>query len=92
MPWIRRTATTVSCRSKSASGTGSPRPAARRQYCQGANPAGFDDLIAVLSEFHLTLHRLTDPGGSKGESAKTLDLAFRERGLREGHTTETRTT
>lgn len=57
---------------------------------QGTSPAEYDDVVAVLRGFNLTLRSLTDAGGSKGEIARSLDLAFRTRGWREaGHTTET---
>lgn len=60
---------------------------------QGTNPEAFGHIVEVLSAFRLSLANLTDPGGSKSDIARDLDLAFRERGWREaGHQSETRFT
>jgi hypothetical protein len=58
---------------------------------QGTNPEAFAHIAEVLSDFELSLANLTDPGRSKSDVARDLDLAFRERGWREaGSQTETR--
>lgn len=58
---------------------------------KGTNPDAFDHLTKVLREFSLSLGDLTDPGGSKSDIARGLDLAFRKLGWREAGTqTETR--
>ena len=57
---------------------------------KGTNPSEFDDIVAVLNGFWLTLDSLTDAGGSKSDIAADLDLAFRQRDWREaGHISKT---
>lgn len=51
---------------------------------QASNPAEFDDVVAVLSAFRLVSTDITEPGRNKSPVAARLDLAFRERGWREG--------
>lgn len=46
-------------------------------------PEAFQDMIDVLEGFHLTLDKLTTPGGSKTVVARELDESFRVRGWRE---------
>lgn len=46
--------------------------------------AEFDDLLAVLGAFALTEEDVVKEGGNEGTVAKRLNLAFREKGWREG--------
>lgn len=56
----------------------------------GTNPVELADIIDVLQAFRLTVNMLTDPGKAKGEIARTLDEAFRQKGWREaGHRSDT---
>ena len=57
---------------------------------QGTSPEEFAQIAMVLEEFSLNLSNLTEPGGSKGEIAKYLDLQFRKLGWREAkHSSKT---
>lgn len=59
----------------------------------GTNPTAFGHVVQVLSAFTLSLANLTDAGKNKSDIAHGLDLAFRQRGWREGgHQSETRVT
>ena len=48
------------------------------------NPAEFQEIVEVITEFNLLTSDLVDPGGNRGRIAQWLDEAFRERGWREG--------
>ncbi len=48
------------------------------------NPEEFSDLIAVLQGFALTKADILSPGKNEGQIAKRLNVAFRDRGWREG--------
>lgn len=48
------------------------------------HPVEFEQLCAVLSEFHFDVERIVRPGGSKHLISLELDEAFRELGWREG--------
>lgn len=50
---------------------------------KATSPDAFDDMVAVLDGFWLTLDKLTTPGGNKSVVAKELDAGFRARGWRE---------
>lgn len=50
---------------------------------RATTPAAFNDMVAVLEDFSLTIDMLTSPGGNKTVIAKELDTAFRMRGWRE---------
>ncbi|MDM7990709.1 BglII/BstYI family type II restriction endonuclease [Arthrobacter sp. zg-Y877] len=50
---------------------------------KATTPDAFADMIRVLSDFRLTLDKLTTPGGSKTVIAKELDDSFRLSGWRE---------
>ncbi|GAA4658918.1 BglII/BstYI family type II restriction endonuclease [Gordonia humi] len=50
---------------------------------QITTPQAFADMIEVLDGFHLTVDKLTTPGGSKTVVARELDESFRVRGWRE---------
>ena len=50
---------------------------------KATSPGAFDDMVAVLDGFWLTLDKLTTPGGNKSVVAKELDDSFRELGWRE---------
>jgi hypothetical protein len=51
-----------------------------------ANTSGseFDEILSVLGDFALTSEDVVREGGNEGTVAKRLNLAFRERGWREG--------
>lgn len=48
------------------------------------NPDEFDDLIQVLRGFALSTSDILSPGKNEGQIAKRLNVAFRDRGWREG--------
>lgn len=50
---------------------------------QATTPESFEDMVKVLSEFTLTLDKITTPGKNKSVIAKELDDAFRISGWRE---------
>ena len=51
---------------------------------RASNPEEFDEVVSVLSDFTLRPTDVTEPGRNKSPVAARLDLAFRERGWREG--------
>lgn len=50
---------------------------------KATTPDAFEDMVQVLTNFRLTLDKITTPGGSKSVIAKELDDTFRAKGWRE---------
>ncbi|MGW9550652.1 BglII/BstYI family type II restriction endonuclease [Citricoccus zhacaiensis] len=50
---------------------------------KATTPEAFNDMIGVLQGFHMTLDKITTPGGSKTVIARELDDSFRVSGWRE---------
>lgn len=70
-----------------------PRLSDRYELCEvrdaaavikSTNPAEFEEIVEVLSDFKLTKRDILTPGGGKGPVAKRLDETFRAHGWREG--------
>lgn len=51
---------------------------------KSTNPAEFEEIVEVLSDFKLTKRDILTPGGGKSPLAMRLDETFRIRGWREG--------
>ena len=51
---------------------------------KSTNPAEFEEIVEVLSDFTLTEHDIVTPGGGKSPVAVRLDETFRAHGWREG--------